>query len=95
MQRISEASGNVSPRRSVMASDFWSDRDWKKVLTETLEYGRTSQHPSSVWNAIVSPKPGGVIYDMVVEAVVEKQDIDEVVVRAQERMQAELDRASN
>lgn len=95
MQRLSETSGNVSPRRSVMASDFWADREWKKVLTDTLEYGRTSQHPSSVWSALASPKPGGVLYDMMYEAIIEQKDIDEVVTAAQERMQSEMDRADN
>ncbi|MBD3625322.1 MAG: extracellular solute-binding protein [Rhodobacteraceae bacterium] len=93
MQRLSEASGNVSPMREVMASEYWSDTPWKKVITETLEHAHTSQHPSPVWNALVTPEPGAVIYDMVYEAVIQKQDIDEVVARAQERMQAEMDRA--
>ncbi|WP_421723215.1 ABC transporter substrate-binding protein [Bauldia sp.] len=95
MQKLSEVSGNVSPRRAVMASDFWSDADWKVVLTETLEHGRTSQHPSSVWSALMSPKPGGVIYDMMYDAIIVQNDIDEVVSQAQVRMQEEMDRAAN
>ncbi|EAR51311.1 hypothetical protein OG2516_17820 [Oceanicola granulosus HTCC2516] len=93
MQRLSEASGNVSPMRDVMASDFWSDTEWKKTITETLEHAHTSQHPSPVWNALVSPEPGAVIYDMMYEAVIQQQDLDEVIARAQERMQSEMDRA--
>lgn len=95
MQRISEASGNVSPRRSVMASDFWADAPWKQTLAETLEFGRTSQHPSAVWNSILSPKAGGVLYDMMYDAIVSQKDIDEVVKAAQARMQEEMNRASN
>jgi multiple sugar transport system substrate-binding protein len=93
MQRLSEASGNVSPMREVMASSFWSDTDWKRTITSTLEHAHTSQHPSPVWNALVSPEPGAVIYDMLYEAVIQQEDLDEVVARAQQRMQAEMDRA--
>lgn len=95
MQLLSETSGNVSPRRSVMASDFWADREWKKVLTATLEYGRTSQHPSPVWSPILTPKAGGVIYDMMYDAIVVQKDIDEVVSAAQVRMQEEMDRSGS
>lgn len=93
MQRLSEASGNVSPMRDVMASEFWSDTDWKQVINETLEHAHTSQHPSPVWNALISPEPGAVIYDMMYRAVVQKDDLDTVIADAQERMQAEMDRA--
>lgn len=93
MQRLSEASGNVSPMRAVMESEYWSDTEWKKVITETLEYAHTSQHPTPVWNALISAEPGAVIYDMMYDAIIRKQDLDEVIARAQERMQAEMDRA--
>lgn len=93
MQKLSEASGNVSPSRAVMASDFWNDSDWKKVVSETLDHGHTSQHPSPVWNALIKPEPGAVIYDMMYEAVVQQKDLDETIARAQTRMQAEMDRA--
>ncbi|SDX56101.1 extracellular solute-binding protein [Litoreibacter albidus] len=94
MQKLSEASGNVSPRRDVMASDFWSDTDWKKVVGETLEHQHTSQHPSPAWSALINDEPGSVVYDMMYEAIIQKQDVKEVVQRAQARMQAELDRVS-
>lgn len=93
MQLLSEASGNVSPMREVMASDFWSDTEWKTAITATLEHAHTSQHPSPVWNALISDEPGAVIHDMMYEAIIERQDLDTVVARAQERMQAEMDRA--
>lgn len=94
MQLISETTGVASPRRGVMQSDFWSDRPWKTVMAETLNYGHTSQHPSSVWSALSSPEPGAVLYDLIYDTVIGNADIDTAVVRAQERMQAELDRAS-
>lgn len=95
MQQLSEASGNVSPRRDVMASDYWSDTPWKKVVAETLEYQHTSQHPSPAWSALINDEPGSVVHDMMYEAIIQKKDVQEVVTRAQERMQAELDRVGN
>ncbi|MEP3278604.1 MAG: extracellular solute-binding protein [Stappiaceae bacterium] len=95
MQSLSEASSAVSPRRSVMASNYWADEPWKKVLSASLEYGRTSQHPSPVWSALVSPKPGSVIYDMMYDALVAQKNIDEVVSAAQVRMQVEMNRSSD
>lgn len=95
MQTLSEASGNVSPRRDVMASDFWSDKPWKKVVADTLEYQHTSQHPSPAWTALINDEPGSVVHDMMYEAIIQKKDVKEVVARAQKRMQAELDRVGN
>jgi multiple sugar transport system substrate-binding protein len=95
MLRLSIASGNASPRKSVMKADYWQDREWKKILAETMEYGQTSQHPSSVWNSLVSSKPGGVIYDMMYDAIVLQKNIDTVVVRAQKQMQTQMDRVAN
>jgi ABC-type sugar transport system, periplasmic component len=94
MQRISETTGAASPRRSVMSSEFWTDRPWKQVMAETLNYGHTSQHPSSVWTALASPEPGAVIYDLVYNTVIGGADIDAAITEAQARMQAELDRAN-
>lgn len=93
MQVLSEANGNVSPHRGVMASDFWSDTEWKAVLTETLEFAHTSQHPSPVWNALAADEAGAVIYDMVYDVVIRQADMDETISTAQVRMQAEMDRA--
>jgi multiple sugar transport system substrate-binding protein len=93
MQRISEVTGVTSPMREVMASPFWSDRPWKKVIAEELNYAHTSQQPSAVWSAIASPEPGAVLYDLVYSTVIGDADIDAVVKKAQVRMQAELDRA--
>ncbi len=91
-QRISEAGGTVSPERAVMESEFWSDRPWKEVVAESLDYGRTSQHPSPIWSALMSPESGAVIYDMMYDAIVLQKDIDEVVTATQARMQSEIDR---
>ncbi|WP_240512320.1 extracellular solute-binding protein [Pseudoruegeria sp. SK021] len=93
MQRLSEASGNVSPMREVMASEFWGDTDWKQVIQETMEYAHTSQHPTPVWNGLLSPEPGAVIYDMMYRAIVQQEDMDVVIADAQARMQSEMDRA--
>jgi len=94
MERISEVSGAASPRRAVMSSALWTQRPWQEVMAETLNYGHTSQHPSPVWNALASPEPGAVLYDLVYNTVIGGADIDAAVVEAQARMQAELDRAS-
>ncbi|HEV7345544.1 MAG TPA: extracellular solute-binding protein [Devosia sp.] len=94
MERISQVSGAASPRRSVMTSELWTQRPWQEVMAETLNYGHTSQHPSAVWNAIASPEPGAVLYDLVYNTVIGGADIDAAVTEAQARMQAELDRAS-
>ncbi|SDG94809.1 extracellular solute-binding protein [Pelagibacterium luteolum] len=94
MATLSRVSGNVSTRRDVMDSEFWNDRPWKVVVGEALEYARTSQHPAPAWSAIAAPEPGAVLYDMMYDAVVRQQDLDEVISRAQERMQAELDRSN-
>jgi multiple sugar transport system substrate-binding protein len=94
MQLISETTGAASPRRSVMTSPFWSDRPWKSVMADTLNYGHTSQHATSVWTALASPEPGAVLYDLVYNTVIGGADIDAAVVEAQARMQTELDRAN-
>jgi multiple sugar transport system substrate-binding protein len=94
MQRISETTGAASPNRAVMSSQFWTDRPWKQVMAETLDYGHTSQHPSSVWTALASPEPGAVIYDLVYNTVIGGADIDAAITEAEARMQAELDRAN-
>lgn len=93
MQLLSESTGTASPRRSVMASASWADTDWKQVVAKTLEYGHTSQHATSVWGALASPEPGAVLYDLVYSTVIAREDIDAAVVKAQARLQEELDRA--
>jgi len=94
MQRISEATGAASPRRAVMASESWNARPWQTVMGETLEFGHTSQHATSVWSALASPEPGAVLYDLVYSTVIGNEDIDAAVVAAQARMQTELDRSA-
>lgn len=92
MQRLSEASGNVSTKPAVMESDFWSDRPWKTVVGDALEDAHTSQHPSPAWSSIATPSPGGILYDLMYDVIVMREDIDASIARASERMQAELDR---
>lgn len=92
LQRLTEASGNVSTKPSVMASEFWSDRPWKAVVGEALNDARTSQHPSPAWSSIATPAPGGILYDLMYDVIVMQQDMDAAIARAEQRMQAELDR---
>ncbi len=92
MQQLTEASGTVSTKPAVMASDFWSDRPWKKVVAVALKDAHTSQHPAPAWSAIATPEPGGIIYDLMYDVIVEQDDMDTSIAKAQERMQAELDR---
>ncbi|MGV3575820.1 MAG: extracellular solute-binding protein [Devosia sp.] len=94
MQRISETTGAVSPRRSVMESEAWTVRPWQPIMADALNYGRTSQHPTSVWSALAAVDPGGVLYDLVYNTVIGGADIDAEIATAQARMQTELDRAS-
>lgn len=94
MQRLSEASGNVSPKKVVMDSAFWSDRPWKRVVRRALDDARTSQHPTPAWSTIAAPEPGAVLYDMMYDVVIRQKDVDTVVKAAQVRMQAEMDRAA-
>jgi len=93
MMAIDEMLVRVSPNKNVMASPFWSDREWKKVITKTLEYAHTSQYPSQAWAVMTAKNPGAVMYDLFYEAIVEKQPIDDVLARAQQRAQDEMDKA--
>jgi multiple sugar transport system substrate-binding protein len=95
MELISQTTRAVSPRKSVMESPVWSEKPWQKVIAEQLNYGHTSQHPSSVWAALAAPEPGAVLYDLIYSTVIGGADIDAAVVDAQKRMQAELDRANS
>lgn len=92
MQQLTEASGTVSTKPAVMASDFWSDRPWKKVVAVALKDAHTSQHPAPAWSAIATPEPGGIIYDLMYDVIVQQKDMDASIANAQKRMQAELDR---
>lgn len=95
MEQISQQTGAVSPRRSVMDSAIWSDKPWKTVVGETINHGHTSQQPTSVWAAIAAPEPGAVLYDLIYSTVIGNADIDQAVTQAQTRLQAELDRANS
>jgi len=92
MQSITEFIGRVSPNKNVMASPYWSDRPWKKVVVETLEHAHTSQHPSPAWGVLTATEPGSVLYDMYYEALIQQQPFDDVLARAQTRAQAEMDK---
>ena len=92
MQGITEFIGRVSPNKNVMASPYWSDRPWKKVVVETLEHAHTSQHPSPAWGVLTATEPGSVLYDMYYEALIQQQPFDDVLARAQARAQEEMDK---
>lgn len=92
LQTISEYLGRVSPSKAVMSSEFWTDEEWKQVIVETLEYAHTSQHPSPAWSKVVANDPGSVLYDMYYEALVLQQPFDDVLPRAEQRMQEEMDK---
>lgn len=89
---LSQGSGNVATKPAVMTSDFWSDRPWKKVVARALEDAHTSQHAAPAWSAIATPEPGGIIYDLIYNTVVLQKDMDAEIAKAQELMQAELQR---
>jgi multiple sugar transport system substrate-binding protein len=92
LQLLSETSGHVSPSIDVMESDFWQDTEWKRVLNETLEHARTSQHPTAAWGGMAAPESGAVIYDLYYDVLVRGTPMDDAIEEAQQRMQAELDR---
>ena len=89
---LSQASGNVATKPSVMQSDFWSDRPWKKVVGVALEDAHTSQHAAPAWSSIATPEPGGILFDLIYNTVVLQADMDAEIAKAQELMQAELQR---
>lgn len=94
MQAISEFTGNISPNISVQNSEFWSDEPWKLVYTETLaEHAHTSQHPTPVWSALASGITGSLLYDLFYAAIINQEDLDELLPAAELAMQAEMDRA--
>jgi multiple sugar transport system substrate-binding protein len=92
LETLAQYLGRVSPNKKVMASPFWTDKEWKQVIVQTLEYAHTSQHPSPAWSKVVANDPGAVLYDMYYEALVLKEPFDDVLARAQQRMQEEMDK---
>ena len=89
---LAEYLGRASPSKVVMSQPFWQEFEWRQVTVKTLEYAHTSQHPSPAWSKIVHNDPGSVLYDMYYEALVLQQPIDDVLGRAQQRMQEEMDK---
>ena len=92
MQTISEYLARVSPNKQVMASPYWTEAEWKQTIVKTLEYAHTSQHPSPAWSKVVANDPGAVLYDMYYESLVLQQPFDDVLPRAQQRLQEEMDK---
>lgn len=92
MQKIIEYTGYVTPNKSVMASKYWTDRPWKLVVGETMQYARPSQHPSPAWTKMVANNAGAVIYDLFYNTLVKKNSIEEEVKLAQKNAQIEMDK---
>jgi multiple sugar transport system substrate-binding protein len=92
MQRIIEYTGYVTPNKKVMASAFWTDRAWKKVVGETMQFAHPSQHPSPAWTKMVANDPGAVIYDLFYNILVKKENMEEQIKAAQKRAQEEMDK---
>lgn len=92
MERLSAVSGNVSTKPSVMASELWSDRPWKVVVSDALNDAHTSQHPAPAWSSIATSEPGGIIYDLIYNTVVLEKDMESEITTAQNLMQEQLKR---
>jgi len=92
MTTITQFIGRVSPNKKAMESEYWTDRPWKKVVVECLQHAHTSQHPSPAWGKLTATDPGSVLYDLYYEALIQRQDVDSVLARAQQRMQEEMDK---
>jgi multiple sugar transport system substrate-binding protein len=92
MQQMTEFIGRVSANKNVMASDYWSDRPWKQVVVETLNYAHTSQHPSPAWSKMTATEPGAVLYDLYYQTLVQQQPLDQVLPVIQQRAQEEMDK---
>jgi multiple sugar transport system substrate-binding protein len=81
----------MSPNLKALQDPYFANNPWYKVSIETLQYGRTSQHPSAAWAKLVLEESGGVIFDMVTNTITGKVPIDQAVVTAQDAMQKEMD----
>jgi len=92
MQKMIEYTGYVTPNKKVMASPYWSDRPWKKVVGETMQYAHPSQHPSPAWTKLVANDPGAVIYDLFYNTLVKKDNMEDQIKTAQKRAQEEMDK---
>lgn len=92
MQKIIEYTGYVTPNKSVMASKYWTDRPWKLVAGQTMQYAHPSQHPSPAWTKMVANNTGAVIFDLYYNILVKKNNIDDEVKQAQKRAQEEMDK---
>jgi multiple sugar transport system substrate-binding protein len=92
LQTMAEYTGRVSTSKTVMQSPYWTEKEWRKLVGETLNYGHTSQQPSPAWSALAGTEPGGVLYDLFYDTLVKKDDMEATIKRAQQRMQEEMDK---
>jgi|GEM_PF-606509 len=92
MQKVIEYTGYVTPNKSVMASPYWTDRPWKKVAGDTMQYAHPSQHPSPAWTTMVANDAGAVIFDLFYNTLVKKNSIEDEIKTAQQRAQGAMDK---
>lgn len=92
MKTVTEYTGRVSTNKKVMQTPYWTEKEWRKVVGETLNNGHTSQQPSPAWSALAGTEPGGVLYDLFYDTLVKKDDMEATIKRAQQRMQEEMDK---
>ncbi len=92
MQKMIEYTGYVTPNKSVMASKYWTDRPWKLVVGDTMQYAHPSQHASPAWTKMVANNAGAVIYDLFYNILVKQNNMDEEIKTAQKNAQIEMDK---
>jgi multiple sugar transport system substrate-binding protein len=92
MQQMTEFIGRVSSNKNVMNSEYWSDRPWKRVVVDCLNYAHSSQHPSPAWSKMTANEPGAVLYDLYYQALVQQKPLDEVLPEIQQQAQEEMDK---
>jgi len=93
MKAVTEYIGRVSSNKDVMAAEYWTKNEWRKITADTLNYAHTSQHTNPAWSALAATEPGGVVYDLFYDTLVKKDPMEETIKRAQQRMQEEMDKS--
>ena len=92
MQKMIEYTGYVTPNKSVMASKYWTDRPWKLVVGDTMQYAHPSQHPSPAWTKMTANNAGAVIFDLFYNILVKQNKMDDEIKTAQKNAQIEMDK---
>jgi multiple sugar transport system substrate-binding protein len=92
MLKLSKTLGQLSPNIAALKDPYFQEDWWFRGHVKALPYGRTTQHPNSAWGAITNAQPGGPIYDMLVDALSGKVIVRDAVKRANDDMQALIDK---